>query len=183
MIEKPRSIYRRGAEDGLLMGPLLAAVVVLFGAMPFVAWLLIPTTLLAISVPALTFILLKRSYAEDNGKSSFSALWLHGICIFFFGGLLMAVAAYTAMRWVWPTYIVDMMQLCIETLKATPDAYAIEWGKTLGKAIELGKIPQAADVVVELIYFAVLTGSFLSMVLSMIIRSGRRTTLPPSINN
>ncbi len=184
MNKTPRSVYRRGAEDGLLMAPLLAVVVSLFGAMPFVSWLFFPTMLLAATVPVLAYILLKRGYAEDMGKSTFSALWLHGICIFFFGSLLMAVFTFAMMRWAFPNYIIDMMRMCIDVLNAAKDAQASQLADVFEKAIKTGQIPQAIDIVIELIYLAVLTGSMLSMLLSLIIRSGRKPSpTPPPFNN
>lgn len=181
-MEKPRSVYRRGAEDGLILGPVMAIAVLLSGATSYVAWLAIPAILAIAAVPATATVLLRRGYAEDNYRSTFSALWLEGICAFFFGGMLMGVVAFAAMRWIWPGYIMDQVNTLIDILSASLAEDNIRMAHNLRAMADNGELPAPIDLVLELIYIAVFTGSLLSMLLSLLIRSRRRPTPPPYDN-
>ncbi len=175
----PRSVYLRGAEDGLKMGPLLALTVVFIGMAYYTPWLFLPALVGIIAVPSLTYILLTRSFIEDERRSSLSALWLHGICAFFFGGLFMALVAYIGMRWVKPSFIADQFRTVIEVYSSAPSADARDFAAALQKAVDARALPTPIEMALELLYGAVLTGSILSLILSLIIRRRRNVTPPP----
>ncbi len=181
-METQRSVYRRGAENGLVMGPLMAVVVILMGATGYVSLLGVPAIFGLMAVPCVAYIMLARSYREDDGRSTFSALWLQGICAFFFGGMLMAVAVFVALRWVWPGFITEQMRMMGELLAQQSGAEAEQLARVFRKSVESGNVPSPIDIALELIYVVVFTGSLLSMLLSLIIRSRRRTT-PPKFDN
>lgn len=181
-MERQRSVYRRGAEDGLIMGPLMAVTVIMMGAAGYVPLLALPAVFGFIAVPITAYILLSRSFREDGGRSTFSALWLQGICGFFFGGLLMAVAVFVALRWVWPGYITDQMRLLAELLAQQPAAEAEQLSRLFEKSVAAGNVPAPIDMALELIYVVVFTGSLLSMLLALLIRARRRPE-PPKFEN
>ena len=175
-MERSRSVYVRGAEDGLVLGPVMAAGVVLTGVAAYVPWVAVPALALLASVPALVYILLRRGYAADGCGSSLSALWLQGICPFFFGGLLMAAAAYAAIRWGRPGFVAEQVTAAAALYSAAPDAGAREMGEALGRAVEARILPTAIQVALELLYAAVFSGSILSVVLAAVIRRRHRPT-------
>ncbi len=186
-MEKKRSIYLRGAEDGLLAGPLLAAFIVCFGATVFVPMLFLPSMALLVATPVVTYLMLRRAYIDENYQSSFSTIWLHGICIFFFGGLIMSFVAFACMRWIWPDYISDMLQMAVEVGKTSTGAEMAAMTDAIEQSIEDHKVPTAASVVIDLLYMVVLLGTMVSMVLAMIVRAGNKpqdpTQTPPPINS
>lgn len=178
-MEKQSSVYRRGAENGLIMGPLMGLALILMGASSYIPLIAIPAMVAFIAVPTLLYILLRRSYELDNGRSSFSALWLQGICAFFFGGLLMGVIIFVSLRWLWPGYVTDQINTLVEILEQSPDPNAQLWIKTIDTMRDSGNMPTPIQIVLELIYLVVFTGSLLSMLLSMVVRARRRPTPPP----
>lgn len=179
MSETPRSVYRLGAEDGLLMAPMLTLVALLFGASTYYVWLGLPALVAAIGVPALAYWLLARTYARQPELSTFSALWLQGICTFFFGGIIMAVVVYAAMRFVCPTFIYDQVSAVIAAYSSIDDPAAANLVRVLERAMEEHQLPSAMDVTLELVYFIVFSGSILSMFFSLIIRQrGRKKRFP-----
>lgn len=180
-MESKRSVYRRGAEDGLVIGPLMALIVILMGACGQVPVLAIPVMIGICAVPCVAYLMLSRGYREDEYRSSFSALWLQGICTFFFGGLLMALAIYVALRWVWPTYIADQMRFLSQVLSQQSGPEAQQLADMVAQLVSTGNLPTPIDVALEQIYFVVFSGSLLSMLLSMIIRS-RRPVTPPNFD-
>ncbi|MCM1033189.1 MAG: DUF4199 domain-containing protein [Odoribacter sp.] len=179
-MEKQRSVYRRGAEGGLVMGPLMALAVILMGATAYVSWLAWSAIICFLAVPALATFMLSRGFAEDKRRSSFSALWLQGICTFFFGALLMALIVFCALRWIWPGFISDQICVLTEILSQSTDPDAAMWIKSIERMRETGNMPTPIQIALELIYFAVFTGSLLSMLLSMLIRLRRPRVTPPS---
>lgn len=182
-MESQRSVYRRGAEDGLIMGPLMALVVILMGACGRVPVLGIPALVGICLVPIVAYVMLSRGYREDNCQSTFSALCMQGISTFFFGGLLMAVVIYVSLRWVWPTYIADQMRFLSEILAQQPGPEAKQLTDMVDKLIATGNVPTPIEVALEQLYIVVFTGSLLSLFLSLVIRSRRQPTPPKYDNN
>lgn len=186
MNDTPRSVYRLGAEDGLLMAPMLILVALLFGASTYYTWLGLPAMVAAIGVPALAYWLLARTYARQPELSTFSALWLQGICTFFFGSLIMAVVVYLAMRFMCPTFIVDQFNTVIAVYSQIDEPAADTLVSVLQRALNEHQLPTPMDVTLELVYIIVFTGSILSMFLSLIIRRrgrNQRFPEPPKFNN
>lgn len=179
MIEKPRSIYVRGADDGLYMGAYMSVLMIIFGLAMHSALAGVVAMAMMAAVPFILFRFLKRSLDEDGGRSTFSALWLHGICIFFFGGLLMAVTIYVCLRFIQPDFIVNQMQNVIALYKSVNDPQATEFADILSKMIQHGQLPSPLEVALELVWLGVFTGSLLSMAVAYIVRR-KRLKQPPS---
>lgn len=178
-MEKSRSVYRRGAEDGLKTGPVMALAVFLSGATGYEPWLAIPALIALGAVPVLEYFMLRASFRRDGCKTTFSALWLQGICGFFFGSLLMGAAVLAILRWGYPTYITDQMHILADMFAASPDESSIDYARAINHMIETGTGPTATDLALELMYLTVFLGSLLSMVLSALVRGRRRPTPPP----
>lgn len=175
-----RSVYRRGADDGLWFGIYLS---VMFGVSvcaitisDSLSWL---TMAMAAAVPAIIYFFLKRSYREDYCTSSFSTLWLHGICIFFFGCLLMAVTAYVYLRVINPAFYHDTIGMVLEMYDEAGISADNPNVKLLSAMQKNNMYPTAGQSAMELIMSGVLTGSILSMLISSIVRATTRQTTPP----
>lgn len=178
-MEKSRSVYSRGADNGLILGPLLTVVAIMMGATSYVPWLFLPTLLGMAVVPVVVYAMLGCSFRADGGKSTFSALWLQGICAFFFGSLIMGLMVYIAMRWVYPSYILDQMHMLADMFAARPDPDSQKWVTAINRSIAEGAVPTPITMAMELIYVSVFTGSLLSMIMALMIRSRRRGSIPP----
>lgn len=179
-----KSVYRRGADDGFIFGAYLSAMFLL-QALSLVYDSLTASLIgliMILAVPAVIYFFLRRAYRADGRCTRFSAIWLHGICIFFFGSLLMALTSYIYMRLVHPAFIPEVF----DTLR---DAYGIidsEEARKMVRWIEYVQqhnlYPTAAELAVNFIWLAVFTGSLLSMIISFVIKSinpaGRRTPPP-----
>lgn len=170
MKENKRSVYRRGAEDGLKLGPVLMLTVTLVGATPFVPWLTMPALASIVAVPVMAYILLKRGAAEDGEDSTFSATWLHGTTMFFFSGLLLALYVFIALRWWQPDYYERVFDMTIEILQNQPGAQANEMVEQMQQMKENGEMPTPFDTSIEMLYFATVSGAMLSTVLALIVK-------------
>lgn len=176
--DNKKSVYILGAEDGALLGLIMSATIVLFGAATYAAWLAFPALLFAIAVPVYVYFCLGRTFKNDS-KSSLSALWLQGICMFFFGALEMAVVIYVFLKWITPEFIMQQLDTVINLYNSIDDPQAVAIADTFEKIKEAGVIPSPLDVALEMIYFAVFSGSILSLIYAALIRRKKSSAKTP----
>lgn len=176
---RQRSVYRRGADDGLWFGLYLSVMFIAMACSLDVPILSLVFLLMAAGVPVATYRSLKKSFRIDEGRSSFSALWLHGICMFFFGSLLLSVTVYVFLRFIHPEYIPELVRTAYEYYSTSGSPSAHEIADVL-RAIQDNRLyPTAGGVAVEMIWLAVFTGSLLSMAISAVVRYGGRGGAAP----
>lgn len=183
-METNRSVYHRGAEDGMYLGVTMALAVLFTAASSYYAWCFVPAIVSVVAVPIVAMRRLRAAYLEDDCESTFSMLWMQGIAGFFFGGLIMGIVSYVAMKWLHPGYIVEQAQLVVDVFSQADSEQYQSFARGVSRAIERGELPTAMDLVAELIYVAVLTGSLLSILLSIYIRARYNShQQPPAFNN
>ena len=83
-----KNIYARGADDGFLLG---VYFVVLASAM-------------AVGVPVVCYIFMRRSQRAAHGLLTFSALWMQGIVTFACGSLIFGAAGLVYLKWIDPQF-------------------------------------------------------------------------------
>lgn len=108
------ALFRRGADDGFLLGLYFSA---LFFAMVYsmaVPLLSMAALALMAGVPVVIYKFLRRSYVAEYGTTRFSALWMQGIVTFFCGSLILALVSFVFMRWIEPDYIESVMRQVVE---------------------------------------------------------------------
>lgn len=163
------SVYKRGADDGFWFGIYLSVLIILCFSSVNMPLLSMPAIILALGVPVVIFFFLKRAYNADNRQSIFSALWLQGICTFFFGSLIMAVTVYVYLRFINPSYFPDGVSSLIDMYD---QADVSDTTYELLTQMKKNSIyPTPGQTAVELIWAAVFTGSLLSMLITFIIRT------------
>lgn len=170
MTRQRKSIYRRGAEHGVVMGVYLS---VLFAAMANSmesAWLGVLAMGMALCVPVLTYSLLRHSFVADFGLTRFSELWMEGIMVFAGGSVIMAVTSLLYMKWVEPTFIVDQVTAVAELYR---EAGQTQISDILDAALSSRMLPTPAEVAVEFVWLGVFSGSMLSMLMSLLVKARR----------
>ena len=178
----PRSVYRRGADDGFLMGLYLSVLFIASVCSIYSALAGIASAAMALAVPVMIFLFLRRSYRSDNCRSTFSALWLHGICIFLFGSLLMALTSYLYLRFINPAYITTVLDMAKEIYSSVDTDDARQMVAAIQKAQDSHLVFTPRQIAVEIIWAGVFSGSLLSMVVAAIVRAVTRPTPPPPPN-
>lgn len=171
MSTEQKSVYRRGADDGLFVGIYL--IIMFFASafsmtIPFAGLLSI---ILVLGVPFIIYRFLRRSYVNDNGTTQFSALWVQGITTFFCGSLISGIVALIYMKWINPDFILTQIQTLIDVYMANDWKEGKEIAEVLTKMIENNMLPTPINIVIESIWLAVFTGSILSMIVSMIVQA------------
>lgn len=180
---KAKSPFRRGADDGIIMGLLLVAVF-FTGTLSFSHTLasdLTPILMLA-GVPLLTYFLLRRSYVRDNGMTLFSSLWMQGIVTFFCGSLILAIVMYVYMRWGNPGFMREMVIRMSEFYDSMPETpQSREVSQIFHTMLDENVFPSAINVAIESIWLGVFSGSLLSMLAALAARA--RRVIPRSDDN
>lgn len=170
MAQVYKSVYKRGADDGFYFGIYLS---VMFFATAFsitVPFAGLLSFCMMIGVPFLIYRFLRRSYVGDYGTTTFSALWLQGIMTFLCGSLISGVVAYVFMRWVQPDYLLSTVQEVIKIYNDMDWPQGKEMADVLTKIVEQNMLPTPIQIVVEFIWFAVFSGSMLSIIVSLIVQ-------------
>lgn len=168
---KDKNPYKRGADDGLIMGVLLIAMFlasVYAVESSFIA--VIAAILIIFAVPAATYIMLRRSNERDCGCTLFSSLWVQGITIFFCGTLLLSMFQYIYFRFIAPTYIVDVLNAAAEIYSGMQTPEAQDMADLLRKIVSTHNVPSAIDLAVMTLWAGVFTGSLLSAAISGIVK-------------
>lgn len=170
MTQQRKSIYRRGAENGIVMGVFLSVLFLAMANSLESAWLGMLSMVMMLGVPFLTYGLLRRSYRLDMGLSKFSELWMEGILIFAGGSVILAVVALAYMRWVEPTFITTQ----VTTLAALyRDAGETGVADMVDNAIARHALPTPAEVAVEFVWLGIFSGSMLSMLMTLLVKARR----------
>ena len=165
------SPYRRGAVYGVPFGLYLTA---LFFAISYTfdIPLLGPVSfLLMLGVPFMIYGFLHRSFVEDRGTTIYSSLWMEGIAIFFFGGMLATLVSVVYMRWIEPDFINSRIDAMIELYSQAEFSRSREAIDILTRARDQNLIPKPIDIAVDMLWFIVFTGSLLSMLMALLARA------------
>lgn len=170
MERQQRSVYRRGADDGLVFGAYLIVLVLLMCGTPYVGILAVPALAMAAVVPFIIYRFLRRSYVRDFGLSGFSELWLQGIITFVCGTMLMAVAAYIFMRFVKPDFVVEQVNAAIGLYRSAGTPESLQTARALELLVERRMVPGPIYIVIEMMLMGIFTGSILSMIVTWIVR-------------
>lgn len=167
---KPKSTFKRGAEDGAWFG-LFLSLLFFFSAnalsIPLLGHI---ATLMALCVPVLTFFFLRKGYIQNGFYSTFSEIWTHGIIIFTCGSLIMALTIVIYTNWINPYFIIEQCNIAINAYRSMGDT-GTEIAKTLEEVIKQKMLPSPISIATNIISFSVFSGSILSMILASIIKA------------
>lgn len=168
------NVYRRGASDGALMGLVLCGIFASWALSMRIAVASLAFPVLCLAVPVLLYMMLRRAYRADGCRSTFAMLWMHGICIFFFGTLLMAALALAWLRWWEPSLVRDSLLQAADVYAQLPSAQAQSMAKAVNSIVEQNMVPRAIDIALALLWSGVFSGSILSIIVAAVIRAGKK---------
>lgn len=164
-----KSVYKRGAEDGLRFGIYLSVLYMVMIAGASYSLASLAAFVMIAAVPLIVYRFLRRGYVAEYETSTFSLMWLHGIVIFFCGSMLAGVVLLVYLRWINPDFVVNTLQRAIELYDSIYVPQAKETAKVLRQVIEQKLVPTPIEIVAQLIWLAVFSGSLLSMILALVV--------------
>jgi hypothetical protein len=122
-----------------------------------------------IGVPLFVAFVLRYSYVQDRGTTIFSSLWVEGIAIFFFGGLISSLVAFVYMRWLEPDFIADRLNAMIDVYSSAEVPNGKDVVEVLQAVRDRELLPRPIEIIVDMLWLIVFTGSILSMIISMLV--------------
>lgn len=176
------SPYKRGADNGIVMGIYMSVTCCVWsyavfdtGATPMLGLL---GMVLALGVPGLLFIMMRRSFVKDDGLTPLAALWMEGIMTFIFGGLIALVAGYVFMRFVQPDYLANLYELMHRSLltaaKNSQGADAEQYRQIAANfqvMVERGEMPDALGLLVNMMWGIAFSGCIVSLLVALLTRA------------
>lgn len=164
------SIYRRGATRGAWFGLYLTTLVMGMLYSLEVPALSLLTLLLIAGVPFVIYRCLRHTAAQLPVMPQYSALWLEGIALFFFGGLIMTAVVAIWLTALDPTLVHKHAHTVVDIYRQTPGETAAEMAQLIEAAIEQNAIPSPIRLATSLLWATVFTGSILSMLMALLVR-------------
>lgn len=186
------SPYRRGADNGLVMGVYLS---IMFGCISQSISNVTPGDIsvgstaslwgvvLLLLLPAVLYVMLRRGYVKDGGMSTFSKLWLEGIMTFLFGGLIAIAVGYVYMHFINPSFMNDMYDTALQMINAVAtegsdvsEAEYRQMADIFERMRSEGELPTAPVFLFNLLWYITFMGSLLSMAIAALARIARVRT-------
>lgn len=169
--DKTKSIYAYGAEYGLYMGLYLSAISLCFMLSLYIMELSVAVYPLLIAVPIFLWVMMRRLYAKNVMFRLNSALWMFGICVFFFGSLICGGVTTAFMYFVEPQFFSKYATMTMEFLQNSPlESQYTQEIELLQKAVDKQELPSPIDFVISMMWATVFFGSVTSMILSPLVR-------------
>lgn len=168
-----KTIYQRGGDNGLWLGLCFLAIFA-SAALALEAPLFnIVAIALMLLVPCLCFKMLRRTFVEGHGMTTFSALWIQGIVGFACGALIFGFGSYVYLRFIDPGFITRVITMGVEFYSASTVPSAQEIGEELQKMLDMNLTPRPQDVCMMWMWAIIFTGSMLSMLTAGVVRLRR----------
>ncbi|MCH5219671.1 MAG: DUF4199 domain-containing protein [Muribaculaceae bacterium] len=168
---RERSVYSLGAADGAIVGILMGICTLCMVLTVRIQFLSIIGLLLLVVTPFVVWWMLCRSWIKGYCPPTFSAVWLHGICIYLFGSIIMALIFYLSMRYAVPNWIeIETREAAARLAEDPTTAYQAQ---VLINIIESGQLPSPIFTAVSSIWLVAFTGSLWSMGFAFILTKMR----------
>lgn len=162
-----RSVYTLGAYDGLWVGLAMGFCVMVMVASSRYPSLSLLGLVMFLAIPFMAWAYLRRAWVSGWVPATFSAVWLHGICIFLFGSIITALMMYISLRFVVPGWIESQTMLAVERLSADPET--AEQARILSEVVKSGQMPSPIYTSVSSIWLVAFTGSMWSLLFAFIL--------------
>lgn len=165
----PRPITARAAENGIYLSIFICVLLLLLGFGTQESLLAFFFLVGAVAMPFFAFSLLSRNCMRSGCFLSFSEIWAEGIVSFFLGSLLPAALCYCALRFAFPSFIPEQVQVTIDTLRQmnTPEMKAIS--ATLENLRAEGLMPTPLDIAANIISINIVAGTAVSLIMAIVL--------------
>ncbi len=165
-----RTVYHRGATDGLIMGLYLTVMYLLQVTGMNVPALSLLGEVMMLCVPVVAYLLMSRGARETVPRPMFSAMWMHGIMIFLCGSIIMTLAAYIYMRIVDPDFIVNLFRSMSQLYAGLGTEAGDQFSHMLDKVIAAHMLPTPISFAFSLLWLGSFSGAMLSLVIAGILK-------------
>lgn len=170
--DKAASVYKRGADQGWKLGLYLTAMFLCSAYSLQIPFAGLVSLAMLVVLPLPVYRVLARDYRRYPSMRFFSAVWMHGIALFFFGSLIMALAVYVFLRFVQPGFVLENVRRAIVLYRELgvqmPEAAAM--ADNLQTMVDKHLLPSAISLAFTTIWTVTFGGSMLTLVLTPVVR-------------
>lgn len=173
-MNKDKSVFRCGAENGISFGLYLSAI--FFSFVYGNASLFISTAglVLILAIPILLFRYMRRYGNTHIETSNFSFLWMLGTMTVLFGSLICAAVTYIWLDIIMPDFIFNQAESTLAAYEQIPELKNHELTKVLRQAIENKSLPTAIEFAVQMLGSTFSIGVILSLIIAPLARPVKR---------
>lgn len=172
---KPKSVYLRGAENGVFLGLYFCVMFICMTAGEKIEMLGLLSTVMMVGVPFLIYAFMRKTYIDERGYTIYAALWMQGIVAFAGGGLILAVFVYGYLKWFDTTFIQRQVALLIDVYGRVENSDTQNVVDIFRQMQQRELYPAPRDIITQLILLSVFSGSVVSMVMALLVRIRKLT--------
>lgn len=166
-----QSVYALGAADGLWIGLTMSLCAVCIIFMYSAPVLCVPAVGIFVATPFFAWVFQRRAWISQEVPATLSAVWLHGICMFLFGSLILALVVYICLRFIEPCWVATQLSEAARQLATDPST--AQQAMVVNRIIENGALPSAISIAVSTVWVVGFTGSMWSMIFAIILTKTR----------
>lgn len=166
---KPKSVFRRGAEDGTWFGIYLSVLFILSAVSIKISILGLLAFIMALAVPIYAYIILRKGFIQNGCLYTFFEVWTHGIVLFACGSLIMALTMVIYLNWVNPSFIVEQSKAIVSLYNDLGGDWKT-MAQVVEQAINQGLLPTPISMASDIISLGIFSGSMLTLILTPFIR-------------
>lgn len=167
MEPEKKSVYTDSAHQALILGVYFSVMFLLQSAFGSV-WTNLAGSLMMLAVPFVAYRLMARRYRVMDCRASFSEVWLHGILLFLFSSILMALVVYLYIRFLNPGFLAHQVAAAIEVYRA---AGLEDMASQMEGIAGAGALPSAIQFALLIMWVGSFSGSVLSLLEAGIIKT------------
>ena len=165
-----KNIYARGADDGFLLGVYFVAMLLLSALGFKVPAVNLLASAMAVGVPVLCYIFMRRSQRAAHGLLTFSALWMHGIVTFACGSLIFGAAGLVYLKWIDPQFLLHAIDSALEFYRNAEGAGAQAAAEELEMIKQNSGLISPLNVAFGWMWLGMFSGSLLSMLVAGLVK-------------
>lgn len=163
--EQP-SVYALGAVDGLWVGLAMSLCFVCTVFASHVPLIGLVAMALFVATPVVVWVLLRRAWVNRSVPPTFSAVWLHGICVFLFGGVLLALVMFVVLQYAVPGWLQQQTLLAAARLAENGDYAQAQQAYRIATS---GLLPSPIYTAFSSIWLVSFSGSLWAMLFAAIL--------------
>lgn len=169
-MDKEKSVYKQGAENGLIFGIYLSIIFLLFIYAGDSMLLSMIGLLLILLIPLVTLRFLSRYYISHTDTASFGALWILGFITFLCGSMICGLVTYVWLEYIKPGFIIEQANAALAAYEQVPELKDQDFTVLLRRAIEEKILPTPIQFAAQMIWITTSLGIILSFIIAPIVK-------------
>lgn len=163
-----KSVFRRSAEGGVVIGVLFTLTLLtamIFAFDPVMSYL---CTIFGVLVPVALFYLMRKSYVADSCKTPYILLASTGSMMCVFGAIILICVTYVFLQFISPYFLENLLRDLSEYYSKLESPDAMEAAENYEQLADAGI--SSLDFSLNIFSLCIISGFMLSLIISLIIK-------------